>query len=107
MVLPLSFAASLAALDTIRDQLAPYFDISDMPQSGLKWPNDVLIEGGKIAGILLETEEQTLIVGSGINITSVQEKNNGIKSITAIAPVALADVWPKSNAGVAKSSPTC
>ena len=45
-----------------------------MPHSGLKWPNDVLIEGGKIAGILLEAEEQTLIVGSGINITPVPKE---------------------------------
>ena len=68
----LSFAASLAALDTLRHQLARHFDNKNMPQIGLKWPNDVIMSGGKIAGILLEAEGQTLIVGSGINIEPVQ-----------------------------------
>ena len=38
----LSFAASLAALDTVRHQLARHFDNQHMPQIGLKWPNDVI-----------------------------------------------------------------
>lgn len=38
-----------------------------------KWPNDVLVEGKKIAGILLETELQAgkvrhLFIGTGVNI---------------------------------------
>jgi len=39
---------------------------------GLKWPNDVLVHGAKIAGILLETikthNRQYLIIGIGLNI---------------------------------------
>ena len=68
----LSFAASLAALDTVRHQLARHFDDKHMPQTGLKWPNDVFMSGGKIAGILLEAVGSTLVVGSGINIAPVQ-----------------------------------
>ena len=59
----LSFAASLAALDTVRHQLSRHFDNQHMPQTGLKWPNDVIMSGGKIAGILLEAEGSTLVVG--------------------------------------------
>jgi len=34
----------------------------------LKWPNDVLVEGGKLAGILCEvTQEGTTVVGIGVN----------------------------------------
>lgn len=33
----------------------------------IKWPNDVLLEGGKLAGILLERTEQSVIVGIGVN----------------------------------------
>ena len=96
----LSFAASLAILDTIRTQLKPHFDANDMPQIGLKWPNDVLMAGGKIAGTLLEAEGQTAIVGSGINIAHVPEKkitvsNSRDGTYPMIAPVALADVWPQ------------
>ena len=35
-----------------------------------KWPNDVLVDGKKIAGILLEVEDDALIIGIGVNIAS-------------------------------------
>ena len=90
----LSFAASLAALDTVRHQLARHFDDKHMPQIGLKWPNDVIMSGGKIAGILLEAEGQTLIVGSGINIAPVQAlvrqgNNHEVSDHQAVEPAAL------------------
>lgn len=34
----------------------------------LKWPNDVLLGGGKLAGILLEMASGTVIVGIGVNL---------------------------------------
>ena len=87
----LSFAASLAVLDTVRDQLDSHFDDGHLPQSGLKWPNDVIVQGCKIAGILLEAEGQALVVGCGINIGPVQAI-----PFQEIAPVALADIWPQA-----------
>ena len=97
----LSFAASLAVLDTVREQLEKHFDVNDMPQIGVKWPNDVMMAGGKIAGILLESEGQALIVGSGINIAPVREKSFRASHYQAppnalIVPMALADVWPQT-----------
>lgn len=38
-------------------------------EASLKWPNDVLIDGAKCAGILGEVAGGRLIVGSGINIS--------------------------------------
>ncbi len=35
-----------------------------------KWPNDVLIEGEKISGVLIETIADYFIIGIGINIAS-------------------------------------
>tara|TARA_Y100001934_G_scaffold270129_1_gene354567 strand:+ start:16073 stop:16846 length:774 start_codon:yes stop_codon:yes gene_type:complete len=41
-----------------------------------KWPNDVLIDGGKIAGILLESHVgengnmEWVVIGTGVNVTS-------------------------------------
>jgi BirA family biotin operon repressor/biotin-[acetyl-CoA-carboxylase] ligase len=34
----------------------------------LKWPNDVLLNGQKVAGILLERLEDTVLVGIGLNV---------------------------------------
>ena len=64
----LSFAAGLAVAETIA-HYAPRADIS------LKWPNDVLLGGGKIAGLLLELMnarggEPLLAFGAGVNIVS-------------------------------------
>ncbi|HUE63820.1 MAG TPA: biotin--[acetyl-CoA-carboxylase] ligase [Rhizomicrobium sp.] len=57
----LSFAAALAVAD-----MAAHF----APQAAIavKWPNDVLAEGKKLAGILLETGERWLAIGIGVNL---------------------------------------
>ncbi len=36
----------------------------------LKWPNDVLLNGAKVAGILLELVDQKMIVGIGVNVVN-------------------------------------
>lgn len=33
-----------------------------------KWPNDLLIDGAKLSGILLERAEDTVVVGIGVNL---------------------------------------
>jgi BirA family biotin operon repressor/biotin-[acetyl-CoA-carboxylase] ligase len=59
----LSFVAALAihdAVATVATQLAPAIAI--------KWPNDLLLAGGKVAGILLEGEGgEVVTIGIGIN----------------------------------------
>ena len=34
----------------------------------LKWPNDVLVNDGKIAGILVESADDALILGIGVDV---------------------------------------
>lgn len=34
----------------------------------LKWPNDLLLDGAKLSGILLERQEDAVIVGIGVNL---------------------------------------
>jgi BirA family biotin operon repressor/biotin-[acetyl-CoA-carboxylase] ligase len=68
----LTHAASVALIETLKS----LSDKSLMPHPldmDIKWPNDVLLSGKKLAGILLETtgEEranQALVLGVGINV---------------------------------------
>lgn len=57
-----SFTTSLALYDAFAD-LTGRADLFT-----LKWPNDVLCEGRKCAGILLETDGQMLTIGIGVNL---------------------------------------
>lgn len=61
----LSFVAALAARETIDHELVSH-------QPLVKWPNDILVNGSKICGILLEGAADALIVGTGINVAPIQ-----------------------------------
>jgi BirA family biotin operon repressor/biotin-[acetyl-CoA-carboxylase] ligase len=61
-----SFVASLAIYDVVRNYL-PDATIE------LKWPNDVLVSGKKISGILLEAGDNYLVVGIGLNVKHLPE----------------------------------
>ncbi len=43
----------------------------------LKWPNDLLIKGGKAAGILMESYGEFLLIGIGINVAAAPEVTDG------------------------------
>jgi BirA family biotin operon repressor/biotin-[acetyl-CoA-carboxylase] ligase len=70
-------AAALGSLP-IAVALALYRAISaEMPFAGdriaIKWPNDILVDGGKVSGILVEAENlpdgrQAVVIGCGVNI---------------------------------------
>jgi BirA family transcriptional regulator, biotin operon repressor / biotin---[acetyl-CoA-carboxylase] ligase len=68
----LSFVSAIALADAVRPTL------TQPDLLALKWPNDVLIDGKKIAGILLESGTKTgtldwLVVGVGLNIAAHPE----------------------------------
>ncbi|WP_421723716.1 biotin--[acetyl-CoA-carboxylase] ligase [Bauldia sp.] len=78
----LGFVAGLALDDALR-QVAPDLRFAIAVDGGegaatrirLKWPNDVLIDGMKVAGILLEAEKLNgvglaVATGIGVNVTS-------------------------------------
>ena len=81
-----SFAAALA----LRDALV---QVTGLPDSfRLKWPNDVLCNGGKIAGILLESQglggpEPVLCIGIGVNLIAAPDASQVEPG--AVPPVSL------------------
>ncbi|WP_314422984.1 biotin--[acetyl-CoA-carboxylase] ligase [uncultured Microbacterium sp.] len=55
-------AAGLAMAEAVADQV-------EGRAVTVKWPNDVLVDGSKICGILAEAAEQSVILGTGINVS--------------------------------------
>jgi BirA family biotin operon repressor/biotin-[acetyl-CoA-carboxylase] ligase len=66
----LSFVTGCAVYDTVGEVCEPGFECR------LKWPNDVLVNGAKIGGLVLETSAQGtapvdyVIIGLGVNLRS-------------------------------------
>lgn len=60
-----SILSAVALADAVRERLP------DPAALRLKWPNDVMLGGGKLAGILLEADAGTapwLVIGFGVNL---------------------------------------
>jgi BirA family transcriptional regulator, biotin operon repressor / biotin---[acetyl-CoA-carboxylase] ligase len=102
----LSLAAGLALIEAI--------DLS-LPGEALmlKWPNDLLLFGKKLAGILLERSGDRVVIGFGINLASAPELADrqcasllGRITPQAFAPLLagsfarLLDLWRRSAPGL-------
>ncbi|HUE78108.1 MAG TPA: biotin--[acetyl-CoA-carboxylase] ligase [Sphingomicrobium sp.] len=59
----LSLAAGLALIEAV-DAAAPGLSLM------LKWPNDLLLDGDKLAGVLLERGGERIVAGFGVNLAS-------------------------------------
>ncbi len=117
----LSFVAALAVADTV-DALLPKH-----MRAMLKWPNDVLVDSGKIAGILVEQIEGARIVGMGMNIleaprnapykTTTIARSGGLATVDGARDILLARLearldswieegfWPVREAWLARAHP--
>jgi BirA family biotin operon repressor/biotin-[acetyl-CoA-carboxylase] ligase len=81
----LSFLAALAVADTV-EALLPR-----QTRAILKWPNDVLVSGAKIAGILLEQVDDAVVLGIGLNVLEAPS-NAAYKTTTIVANGGIASV---------------
>lgn len=76
----LSFVAALAVYETVLARL-------DKPrQLQLKWPNDVLLGGDKLCGLLLEREQSSVVVGVGVNLMSVPALDRPARALAEYGP---------------------
>lgn len=71
---PVEFAATLSFLTAVSmaEALAEFLPANKRSSLKLKWPNDILFAGAKLAGILLEARmmngEQVIVIGVGVNL---------------------------------------
>ncbi|SFU04164.1 biotin--[acetyl-CoA-carboxylase] ligase [Mesorhizobium sp. YR577] len=118
MAATLGFVAGLALADAL-NAVVPNGRIAIAPDGGsgergnrfeLKWPNDVLAQGGKLAGILLEStmldgDRVALAIGIGVNVVAYPEDvpypATSLKALGATCDaetlfLALSDAWSEN-----------
>jgi BirA family transcriptional regulator, biotin operon repressor / biotin---[acetyl-CoA-carboxylase] ligase len=78
----LTLATGVAVVDAV----AP---LIEGPRAGLKWPNDVLVDGGKLAGILAEVARPYVVIGLGLNVTQAPDGVEGATSLRDLGVAAL------------------
>lgn len=61
----LSLVAGLAVAEALEER---------RDAAGIKWPNDVLLAGRKVAGVLLEASEGVVVCGIGANVSQGEDE---------------------------------
>ncbi len=61
----LALVAAVAVEEAVATFVAP---APNVPELRLKWPNDLLLDGAKLSGILLERSDDAVVVGIGVNL---------------------------------------
>lgn len=65
---PLAPTLALVAAVALHEAVSPH-----APAALIKWPNDLLVGGAKLAGILLERQSDAVIIGFGVNLAQRPE----------------------------------
>ena len=56
----------------------------------IKWPNDLLVEGAKLSGILLERVDDAVIIGFGVNLAhhprGIDQPSTSVAALAGAAP---------------------
>ncbi len=81
----LSLATGVAVIDAVSPLIGE-------ANSGLKWPNDVLVEGGKLAGVLAEVARAAsgtaIVIGLGLNVAQAPDEIAGATSLRELGVAA-------------------
>lgn len=105
----LSLAIGSALVDGLRT-----LPVAAPGQIALKWPNDILLEGDKLVGILVESAWSTpdasaVVIGIGTNVRGADALTQKVQALNADAaaqqaapvpgttPTALSRAWPGAN----------
>lgn len=86
-------APTLALVTGIAVWGAVALAVSENHDLRIKWPNDLLLDRAKLAGILLERHKDAVIVGIGVNLAHAP-------AIEGRATAALADIAPAPEAAI-------
>ena len=86
----LSFVAAMATYEVVVQHLAA-------PQSlVVKWPNDLMLAGAKISGILLERMGDTAVIGIGVNLAAAPDlRERSTRHLGELAPAPDRDAFAR------------
>lgn len=82
---PPAATLALVAAVALEEALSAY-----MPgAASLKWPNDLLIDGAKVSGILLERSQNAVVIGIGVNLAHHPSQTDRLATSLAAYNVAV------------------
>jgi BirA family biotin operon repressor/biotin-[acetyl-CoA-carboxylase] ligase len=87
---PPAATLALVAAVAVEDAVATFLG----PAATLKWPNDLLVDSAKLAGILLERAGDAVVIGIGVNLAHHPElPDRPATSLSALGLTVAADVF--------------
>lgn len=84
----LALLAGIALHDVVSDLIPP------PARAQLKWPNDLMIGGAKLAGILLEGAGNSVVLGVGVNLAQAPDlRDRDTVTLAAFGPAPDRDIF--------------
>ena len=71
----INYAISLGLYDAVQ----PLLKSSTL--LNVKWPNDILLDGKKLSGMILEVDDDRLLIGIGVNVAVLPETDQAVTCI--------------------------
>ncbi len=87
----ISFVAALAVYETVLPLIGNPHGLK------LKWPNDVLLDGAKFCGLLLEREGDAVVIGIGVNLVAAPDiEGRLVSALASNNPAPSRDLFARS-----------